>query len=291
MRDKDLPSRVTHLEKLIDSWVKSNPSLNLTASRGRRLLVISALAAMLTPESTTNTQFLAFKGGAAMEFRFGADARATRDVDAVTMIDLAHAFQQIDDALQTGWLGFTATRTADQEITRAGIQPAPRRCKIKLAYKDRPFATVDFELSRAETETVSYVESITNAIDLTAVRFPALGSRVAVMNVHYQIAQKLHACTEITVDAPNQRVHDLYDILLLADLARADGLMKTNSACLATFSHRAKQTWPPVLQQSSDWNLIWDRLDIPTASGLTYQIARDAIEKLIDEIDRAGGAV
>ncbi len=150
MRDEELPSRVTHLEKLIDSRVKSSPSLNLTASRGRRLLVISALAAMLTPESTANTQFLAFKGGAAMEFRFGSDARATRDVDAVTTIDLADAFDRIDTALTAGWLGFTGTRTADQEITRAGIQPPPRRCKIKLAYKDRPFATVDFELSRAK---------------------------------------------------------------------------------------------------------------------------------------------
>ncbi len=110
------------------------------------------------------------------------------------------------------------------------------------------------------------------------------------MNVHYQIAQKLHACTEIIVDAPNQRVHDLYDILLLSDLARTDGLVKTNRACLATFSHRAKHAWPPVLQQSSDWNLIWDRLDIPAASRLSYQTARDAIEQLIDNIDRAGRA-
>ena len=85
-----------------------------------------------------------------MELRFGPNARASRDVDALVNLDFDDAFAAIATKLTMGWEGFTGRLTDRTEITRAGIVPAPQRCKIKLAYLGRPFATLDFELGRAE---------------------------------------------------------------------------------------------------------------------------------------------
>ena len=153
---------------------------------------------------------LAFKGGASMEIRFGVAARASRDVDALVNVSLDDAFAEIGARLNAGWEGFTGKLTERTDITRAGITPAPQRCKIKLAYHYRPFATLAFELSRAEANSFELLEQIPNAVDLDRVQLGPAGD-VVVLSVHYQIAQKLHACTEVPAEGSNQRVHDIYD--------------------------------------------------------------------------------
>lgn len=98
-----------------------------------------------------------------MELRFGPNARASRDVDALINLDFDDAFAAIATKLTMGWEGFTGRLTDRTEITRAGIVPAPQRCKIKLAYLGRPFATLDFELGRAEANSFELLEQIPNA--------------------------------------------------------------------------------------------------------------------------------
>ena len=75
------------------------------------------------------------------------------------------------------WSGPGVTRcrragklTERTEITRAGLDPAPQRCKIKLAYRDRPFATLDFELGRAEAYSFELLEQIPSAVDMDKVQ-------------------------------------------------------------------------------------------------------------------------
>lgn len=128
------------------------------------------------------------------------------------------------------------------------------------------FHTLDFELGQAEARAFDLLEQVPNAIDLDLdrVRLGPAGE-VTVLNVHYQIAQKIHACTEIPAEGDNPRVHDLYDILLLADLAERDGLAVTRIACEDTFTHRVRHAWPPELPEWDAWPQIWDALDIPGA--------------------------
>lgn len=66
-----------------------------------------------------------------------------------------------------------------------------------MAYHDRPFATLAFELSRAEANSFELLEQIPNAVDMDKVQLGPAGD-VVVLSVHYQIAQKLHACTEVS---------------------------------------------------------------------------------------------
>ena len=278
------PGNLAHLERLISVWSHSDTEHEATAGRLRRLVAVSALAGILDGLDEDGAR-LAFKGGASMEIRFGVAARASRDVDALVDVGFEDAFDTIASRLRRGWEGFTGRLTERTEITRAGIIPPPQRCKIKLAYRDRPFATIDFELGLAEAGSFELLEQVPNAIDLDRVQLPA--TDVVVLGVHYQIAQKLHACTEIPAEGSNPRVHDLYDILLLAGLTERDGLHHTRAACEDTFAHRARHAWPPVLPEWPDWPQLWDALDVPDNSRLDYREARTGVEQLLGGIVKA----
>lgn len=277
------PGNLAHLERLIDAWSRNDPSVQATTGRLRRLVGISVLATMLDGLDQGDGARLAFKGGASMELRFGVEARATRDVDALVKVGLGDAFAEIADRLAAGWVGFTGKLGDRTEITRAGIVPLPQRCKIKLAYLGKPFATLDFELGRAEANSFELLETIENVVELERVH---LGPRtdVVVLSVHYQIAQKLHACTEVPENGTNQRVHDLYDVMLLAGLAEEAGLGRTRAACEDTFRHRNKHAWPPALPAWNDWRQLWDALDVPDSVRYSYEDARGRIERLIVDI-------
>ena len=280
------PGNLAHLERLINTWSRDTGDTQATAGRLRRLVAVSALATILDSLELDGHPRLAFKGGASMEMRFGITARASRDVDALVNVTFDEAFQEIRGRLRTGWEGFTGRLTDRTEITRAGITPAPQRCKIKLAYRDKPFATLDFELGRAEADSFTLLEHITNAVDLDRVQLGP-NADVVVLGVHYQIAQKLHACTETPAQGSNQRVHDLYDILLLAGLAENDGLNQTRNACQDTFTHRAGHEWPPTLTDWPDWPQLWEALNIPDQTKLAYPDARHEVEELIARIAQA----
>lgn len=280
------PGNLAHPERLINVWSRSDTGVEATAGRLRRLVAVSALAEILDSLDDGSPR-LAFKGGASMEIRFGVAARASRDVDALTDVGFDEAFTEIAARLRQGWEGFTGRLTDRTEMTRAGIIPPPQRCKIKLAYLDKPFATIDFELGRAEAGSFELLEQIPNAIDLDRVQLGPSGA-VVVLGLHYQIAQKLHACTEIPADGTNPRVHDLYDILLLAGIAERDGLHRTRAACEHTFTHRARHAWPPVVPDWLDWPQLWDALDIPAIARVDYSEARVSVDKLISHILEAG---
>lgn len=133
---------------------------------------------------------------------------------------------------------------------------------MKLSYRGKPFLAVPFELGYAEAGSFALVETLSNRIDLDQVQLGPAGE-VTVLNAHYQIAQKIHACTEIPDEGDNPRVHDLYGILLLEGLAESEGRHLTRAACEDTFRHRNKQGFPPALPDWPEWPLVWAALDIP----------------------------
>lgn len=275
------PSNLTHLNRLFDNWSR-DAEAPIAARRLRQLVCSTVLAQMLDdlqhePEAA---QF-AFKGGAASQFRFGAGARATSDVDALTNASLGEAFDVLAARMGAGWSGFTGHLMARSEITRAGIIPAPQRCKIKFQYLTRPFATIDFELG-VNADLVALSEVVDNAIALDRAQLETNAS-ILLLNVHHQIAQKLHACTEVHIAGNNDRVHDVYDILLLADLAEDDGLNRTRDACVSTFSERQKHEWPPSLPNWDAWPMLWAAMDVSNELRYPYELAR---ERLIGFIER-----
>jgi len=75
--------------------------------------------------------------------------------------------------------------------------------------------------------------------------------------------------------------------MLIADLARADGLHHTLAACKDTFTHRNRHAWPPVLTDWPDWPAIWDGMDLPDTARITYNDAREGVTALLAEITNA----
>ena len=108
--------------------------------------------------------------------------------------------------------------------------------------------------------------------------------------IRYQVAQKLHACTEDTGEEhPNQRARDLADILLIEELALDGAQMPgLREACVEIFGLRGKHLWPPTVVVWPDWDGIWERLVY--AEKLDYSISEAVtrVQDLVDRIDSAG---
>jgi hypothetical protein len=72
--------------------------------------------------------------------------------------------------------------------------------------------------------------------------------------VRYQIAQKIHACTEVYDDGrDNDRFRDLIDLQLLRDLLDDGGLPSVREACVEIFAPRRKHAWPPEVTVCQSW--------------------------------------
>jgi len=71
------------------------------------------------------------------------------------------------------------------------------------------------------------------------------------MSVAYQIAQKLHACTEVKRDEENHRFTDLLDLQLLEEIV--DDWPAVRAACEEVFGLRQKQAWPPAITVFPSW--------------------------------------
>ncbi len=216
---------------------------------------------------------LVIKGGGGLQLRLGARARTTSDLDTAFRGDIIEARDLLRSALIRGWSGFEGVLSDEVEITRAGITPPPWRARIKLAYKSKPFSTVAFEMSAAEGASLDFPEYHSVAISLAPVQLPDPG-KIAFLPARYQIAQKLHACTEPpTGDHPNTRVRDLYDILLIAELVELEEYPALSAACREIFELRGRHTWPPVLSEQPSWRETWRRLAEDRQVGLTFDQA------------------
>lgn len=103
----------------------------------------------------------------------------------------------------------------------------------------------------------------------------------------WQIAQKLHACTETFAQGENDRFRDLIDLQLLAGLLEDDEWPDVRAACIEVFEGRAKHAWPPTLTVAPSWAEGYRELAEATAfSILDVEEAAEAVRQLINRIDR-----
>lgn len=179
------------------------------------MIVVAQFAATLTDD--TGAPLLLVKGGSSLELRRGIpDSRTSKDFDTVARRDIELIHEQLADAGETGWEGFTAIFTAPEEIDVPGMPVKPRRFTAKLSYRGRAFATVPIEVSSVEAGNADQFDTLTSdALGLVGV--PAAVA-VPCMTIPWQIAQKLHAVTAVLEEPKvNDRAHDLVDLQLLEE--------------------------------------------------------------------------
>ena len=108
-------------------------------------------------------------------------------------------------------------------------------------------------------------------------------TEVACLSLRFQIAQKIHACTERFPDRENERVHDLIDLQLMEELI--EDYSRIKMACVEIFKLRRTHPWPPTLTAEPNWpdtyRQLAAELDFPTkdiAEAITH------VQALIDRI-------
>jgi hypothetical protein len=281
-----LPGDRSHLERLLTTW---SDSTGVAAGRLRRVVAVAVIANMFEgfPNEDGRPRIV-FKGGAALEMRYGMRARSTKDLDAAFRGDLDEAVSRIEEAVTEGWSGFTGRVTELEFIQRAKTQPHQARLKIKLGYRGKDFVTIPFEMSSAEATSLQDPEIFSVAISLEPVQLDGL-TNVALLPLSYQIAQKLHACTEPPDDDhPNDRVRDLPDLLLMEELGiDENSLPSVRAACIEIFGSRGGHQWPPQVQAFPGWDVLWDNLVENESLSISLNEAVIAVNLFINRINSA----
>jgi len=281
------PGDRSHLERLLATW--SNNTDNATAGRLRNVVGVTVIAQMLDGlRDSDGAHLFAFKGGAGLQMRYGLQTRATKDLDAAYRAEMDTMVARVTTAVETGWSGFQGVVTNVEPIARAQITPPPMRMKVKLSYKQRAFMTIPFEVSPAEASSVDEPEMVPVAITLEQVQLEG-PTEMPFLPLRYQIAQKLHACTEAsTDDHPNDRARDLADLDLIEELSVTDeDLPAIREACVEILESRGMHAWPPYIGAGPDWDQIWGRLTADEHLEMTLDEALESANNFIVRIAAA----
>lgn len=229
---------------------------------------------------------LLVKGGVSLELRRGiAESRTSKDLDTVIRGDIDDVHDRLADAGTEGWEGFTTVFTPPVAFEVPALASNAYRFTAKVAYLRKPFVSVPIEVSPVEAGNADTYDSVSSEA-LALVGLPNSGA-VPCMTLPWQIAQKIHACTD-PVEEPrtNDRAHDLVDLQLLEALLADEPLDKTRAACVAVFAARGKHGWPPSLVAFPHWRPIYTRaLEGLEELGLAAHVDA-AVERVQTFIDR-----
>ena len=243
--------------------------LGIPVARARMMLCTLIVSQML-PDA------VAVKGGMGVKLRFGErGTRATSDLDISTRVR-GEEFEQVFRArLVEGWgtvppskgeqrrnldapdrVAFTATVRAvklhDPGLARPEYVMHPYR--VSIAFLGSAWGALDVEVSDPEIDPHAHTRK---EIDGELVQFGAhfgFGELqpVKLVDLEYQIAQKLHAVT----DPAYVRAHDLVDLQLLWNAG--PDLPSLHRLCARTFDWRRQQAWPPLpLRPMDGWDLAY----------------------------------
>lgn len=276
--------RLQGLERWLEDWAKATGT---TGGRLRRQLGVAVVAGMLDAvRDEAGRHRFVIKGGSALELRFGLRARSSRDLDSIYRGVTAEAAIEAEAAVTKEWQGFTGIVARVETVEVPGLAVPPIRFDVRLSYRGDPFATVPMEVSGPEGAAVEG-EDLVVAPSLAPVGLEG-PDVVPCLSLAYQIAQKLHACTDpLDGIRPNDRARDLADILLIEELA-ADRLEfgELAAACADIFSARDRHPWPPELVVHDHWADLWARIVEDDGFPITdVQEAAGLVRDLIGRID------
>ncbi|MGH3428532.1 MAG: nucleotidyl transferase AbiEii/AbiGii toxin family protein [Mycobacteriales bacterium] len=163
----------------------------------------------------------------------------------------------------------------------------PHRFTAKLNYHGKPFSSVPVEVSAVEAGNADHYDKVSSEA-LALVGLP-VSDAVPCMTLPWQVAQKIHACTE-PVEQPrtNDRAHDLVDLQLLEVLMVDEPLTQTRTASVAVFETRGKHTWPPTVVTQPHWSSIYTHVlegleDLGLAPRVEEAVER--VQAFVDRID------
>ena len=151
-------------------------------------------------------------------------------VEPVTAGDVVFSF---DAALAQPWGELTLSRTPIEVIENAKCVVKPRRFKVQIDIRGVRWRSIKVEVAFPEGHVADDAERLPSlSTQFFGIDTPA---ELATISMAYQVAQKLHACTD--PDEPptfvNDRVRDIADLLLIRDAFYPEGsdLSAVRAAC------------------------------------------------------------
>jgi hypothetical protein len=276
------PPNLQSLVKRIDNIARANR----TPVRRVQRAVANVVVGQMIPPSVV-------KGGTAMKLRVGeAGSRFTPDFDVTRHGDVTSEdyLDQLRVLLEQGWGGFTGTVERETPPEPAGVPEdyVMQPFAIRLSYQVRHWLTVKFELGHDEIGSTANPQVLIAAdlLELFAALELPEPKPVPVLAVEHQIAQKLHACTSVSMrTGTNERAHDLVDLQILIEEHGLDhGTVRP--VCERLFRARQSHGWPPLVVEHGSWAGLYAE----AASGLgvleDVQAAVAWANDLIAEINR-----
>jgi len=293
------PLNVTQLNERL---TRVASELGLPVARARVMLCTMIVSQMLPDAAVV-------KGGMGVKFRFGEiGTRATSDLDVSTRERGEEFEAKFRELLTQGWGSVPASKgqlrkdpnapsrraftgslralaTHDPGLSRPEYVMHPYR--VTLAFLGTAWAGLDVEVSDPEVDADAHHE---HGFDEQLVDFGArfgFGELqpVTLVDLEYQMAQKIHAVTDPNYD----RAHDLVDLQLLC--AAKPDLSKLRDLCERTFRWRSEQDWPPLpLIERQNWEQAYRDARAETlVEGQTPVLedvlqARVWLEKLLNEV-------
>lgn len=285
---------------------RASQDLGVPVSRVRRMLCTLVVSQML-PDA------VAVKGGMGVKLRKGErGTRATADLDVSTQ-QRGEAFERkFGEQLARGWGEVPASKgvlrknpNSPDRVAFTGIvkrrrlhdpglaqpQYVMHPYKVTLSFLGREWAGLDLEVSDPEIDPDAYSRQTVDG-ELTELNgYFGFGKLqpVDLIDLEYQIAQKMHAVT----DPDYHRAHDLVDLQLLWDAAPARSAVW--EYCVRIFDFRRAQPWPPLPLRAMDgWELAYSaaraetQIDGSTLVLENLDAARAWFEQIIASIEAAG---
>ena len=215
-----------------------------------RTLMANTIIGQLLPKGVV-------KGGCALKLRYGdKTTRFTRDLDTARAGKLVTYLEQLEASLKEGWNGFIGKIVRKEPAKPKGIpgEYIMQPFEIRISYIGRSWLTVPLEIGHDEigdTEVFDFTISQEVITIFSKLGFPA-PKPIALLQIHHQIAQKLHA---LSAEA-SERAHDLIDLQLIVKYDHIDYSL-TKNACRRLFAYRRQQAWPPVISAGNGWDTLY----------------------------------
>jgi len=257
-------------------------------------IVLSALSRAVDDQN--RPQFL-LKGGTQLELRLGLAARASSDLDTLFRGQFDQVLTTLDAALRDGWGPLTFQRTAPQEINVPARRIKPMRLTVKILIRGSVALSSQLEVAADEGGAGEAPDAVPLP-SLAHFGIDAVETATA-LGLDFQVAQKLHACTDPHSESRrNDRVHDVVDLLLLrVAFFTDDDLTGLRSACEAIFEARAVdaqataqlvRSWPPHLTAHPHWAQTFPSIAEEVGLDVTFPDAIRSVNDWIDQIASAG---
>lgn len=260
---------------ILTGWInQAERSLGVPAGGGRMGWLVAStvvIAVLQRAVDTNGTPAFLLKGGTLLQHRLGMSARATSDVDGLVRGDIDAFLEALDDALAEPWGPLTLTRSEVEVIATPTRLVAPRRFNVVVGLRGQTWRKVQVELAPDEGGAGDHPETVV-APTLAGFGLPG-PDELAALSMRYQIAQKIHACTD-PHEPPawvNDRPRDIVDLVLLRDLVTAENAPEAeeiSAAARAVFRARAADAatlgreprrWPPIAVAHAHWQRDYAR--------------------------------